>query len=492
MRRLILACSALAASACTVGDPGGERPAAVDAGQAAGPDANATPDALPDGLAVVGHAREFRGVWVATVSNIDWPSRRGGSVAEQQAELRAIVDACADAHLNAIVFQVRPEGDALYASTLEPWSRYLTGTQGADPGWDPLAFLVDEAHAHNIEVHAWLNPYRARASQGSSLASSHMAVRLAEHAHDYSNVTWMDPGAEAVRDHTVAVIADIASRYAVDGIHLDDYFYPYPDGTPFPDDATWAAYQAGGGALSRDNWRRDNVNQMVRRVHDTLADIAPNVRFGISPFGIYRPGQPEGIVGLDQYAAIYADPALWKQMGWVDYLAPQLYWATNDAGQEYGKLIEWWSAQDDGSRYTFAGIGLYREFSLDEYGAQLALSRAHAGENSLGNIHFSMRHVTGAVANAMRDDWYPTPVLTPPLAAHRDATMPPPAVGDDDSVSHPGDVRAYAVYRDDGGAWVLDRLVPGDAAHIDLVAGRWAISAVGHHGVESYGVVVER
>jgi uncharacterized lipoprotein YddW (UPF0748 family) len=475
---------ALAAVACTVGDPNpGADGSAADA---------ASTDGLPDGLAEVGHARELRGVWVATVANIDWPDQQGANAADQQAELAAIVDTCADANLNAIMFQVRPEADAFYDSQLEPWSRYLSGSQGVDPGWDPLAFLIEAAHARNIEVHAWINPYRARASEGTPLAPSHIAVTMSEHAHGYRTFTWMDPGAPEVQDHTVAVIADIATRYAVDGVHFDDYFYPYPDGTPFPDDATWNAYLTGGGTSSRDDWRRDNVNTLVERVHDTLANLAPHVRFGISPFGIYRPGQPEGIVGLDQYTALYADPALWKQMGWVDYLAPQLYWATDDAGQEYGKLIEWWSEQDAGDRYTFAGIALYRDFPLAEYAEQLALSRTFAPRNSLGNIHFSMRHIQGDVAAAMRDEWYPTPVLTPPLADHIDATMAPPTVTPDGVVAHDDIVRAYVVYRDDGAGWALDRIVPGDTTAVQFDAGRWAISAVGTHGVESLGAVVER
>lgn len=471
-------------AACTVGsvpDPGG-----------AGTDAAVGPDGIPDGLALVGHDRELRGVWVATVSNIDWPGRQGGTMAEQQAELSAIVDACADAHLNAIVFQVRPESDAFYDSTLEPWSRYLTGTQGGDPGWDPLAFLIEAAHARNIEVHAWLNPYRARASSATQVDPSHVSVTMSEHARTYRSFTWMDPGAKPVQDHTVAVVTDIVERYAVDGIHFDDYFYPYPDETPFPDDATWNDYVAGGGTLSRDDWRRNNVNTLVERVHDTLAATAPHVRFGISPFGIYRPGQPEGIVGLDQYTAIYADPALWKRMGWVDYLAPQLYWATDDSGQEYGKLIEWWAHQDDSDRYTFAGVALYRDFPISEYAEQLALSRAFASKRSLGNIHFSMRHITGDVAAAMRDEWYPTPVLTPPLADHIETTMPPPTVSPTGAISHEQPVRAFVVYRDNGTTWQLDRIVPGTTTTIDLEAGRWAISAAGTHGVESLGVIIER
>ena len=254
------------------------------------------------------HRREFRGVWIATVANINFPSRPGLSVEAQQAELRDLVTLTADAGLNSIVFQVRPECDALYSSSLEPWSRFLTGTQGQDPGYDPLAYLLEQAHARAIEVHAWLNPYRAKSNSGSTAVAPHLSITQPNYAHRYGTFVWMDPAAEPVQAALLAVIEDIVTRYDVDGIHFDDYLYPYPDGAEFPDDATFAAYQAAGGGLGRADWRRDNVNRMVEAIHEMLLDRAPAVRFGISPFGIYRPGQPPGINGLDQYAAIFADP----------------------------------------------------------------------------------------------------------------------------------------------------------------------------------------
>ena len=277
-------------------------------------------------LVEVGHTRELRGVWVASVGNINFPSEQGLSAEAQQAELTAMFDAVAAAGLNAVFFQVRPECDALYASPLEPWSRYLTGTQGQDPGYDPLEFAVTQAHARGLELHAWFNPYRAKASAASKAADGHISKLLPQYAYTYGNFLWMDPGAVEVQDQLVAVIADVVTRYDIDGVHFDDYFYPYPDEDPFPDSGTYGAYVQGGGQLGLADWRRDNVNRVVERVGLEVAKLRPSVRWGISPFGIYRPGIPEGIQGLDQYDAIYADPVKWMQEGWLDYLAPQLYW----------------------------------------------------------------------------------------------------------------------------------------------------------------------
>ncbi len=184
------------------------------------------------------HRRELRGVWIATVSNINFPSRPGSSAAEQQAELQSIVDLTNEAGLNAIVFQVRPECDALYASALEPWSRFLTGSQGQDPGYDPLAVLLQKAHAAGIEVHAWLNPYRAKSSASSTAVAPHLSVTTPEHAHNYGNFVWMDPAAAPVQEALRLVVEDLVRRYDLDGVHFDDYFYPYPDGNDFPDSST--------------------------------------------------------------------------------------------------------------------------------------------------------------------------------------------------------------------------------------------------------------
>lgn len=446
-------------------------------------------------LAAVGHERELRGVWVASVWNINYPSAQGLSAEALEAELDALVDLCAEVGVNAIFFQVRPEADALYESALEPWSRFLTGAQGADPGIDPLAILVSLAHARAIQVHAWLNPYRAKASASSTAVWPHISLAYPEYAHPYNGLLWMDPGAPAVRDWTVDVLADLATRYAIDGIHFDDYFYPYPDGTDFPDDATYAAY---GGGAALDDWRRQNVNRLLADGKAAIEAVAPWVAFGVAPFGIYRPGQPEGIVGLDQYAEIYADPLAWLDEGSVDYLGPQLYWATDDAGQEFEPLVGWWAEQAAGRAHTFPGINLdaVDDWGADEIGAQIALVRAQRAQGARGIILWNVAALEedrAGVRSRFADEWFAEPAL-PPALLDAPAVAPPRvtvsgaevAVTPVDPVPH----FAWTVYADTGGAWTLASIVPGDQGRIALAPGRWAVAAVTRSGAESPGVVI--
>ncbi len=455
-------------------------------------------------LAAVSHDRELRGAWVATVWNINFPSSSNLSVDAQTAELQTLVDTLADNGFNAVFFQVRPEGDALYDSQHEPWSHVLSGTQGQDPGYDPLAVLISKAHARNVEVHAWMNPYRAKAAAGAQ-AAPHIAVTHPELVHGYSTYEWMDPGSPIVRQRLVDVVTDVATHYDVDGIHFDDYFYPYPDGSnPFPDDATWAVYQSGGGALSRDDWRRDNVNSAMREVNAAVQANAPHVRFGVSPFGIYRPGQPAGISGFDQYEGLYADPKKWMDEGWLDYLAPQLYWPTTQTAQAYEPLIDWWSAEASGGRYIFAGnnlaeLGSASMWSASEFEAQVGLSRA-AGPASQGNIMYNIGPLLedrDGIQAVFRDGLYATPALTPPLSTAAERTLAPPVLtGTSDGVTlaPPADtvLRAVTVYRQDGESWVIDRIEPGATTALTLGDGVWAVAGVDRYGVESQGVVVRR
>ena len=315
----------------------------------------------------------------------------------------------------------------------------------------------------------------------------------------------MDPGSSEVREHVVDVIVDVVDRYDIDGIHLDDYFYPYPDGNSYPDDLTWQEYLQGGGMLALADWRRENVNLLVEELHDSIYAADPDVRFGIAPFGIYRPGIPEGIVGFDQYASLYADPLLWLQSGWVDYLAPQLYWPTTYSQQDYEVLLDWWTQQNP-SRYIFAGnylsqLGSAPEWSLDEILLQVELSRLYRDMNSMGNIFFQVQPLladTLGVNAALYDEFYGERALTPPLAERLDADVNPPLVtimGESAVVEEAGmqRVRAWTVYVDEGGAWRLDDIVPFDPEGVvlDLAPGRWAIASVGWHNVESDGVLVE-
>ena len=485
------------------GGPGGDPDAATsptDSGPPPPTDAGDDPT-----LVSVSHDRELRGVWVASVWNINFPSRTGLSADAQRAQIDALLDTMTSLRLNALFFQVRPEGDALYASELEPWSRFLSGTQGVDPGYDPLAYVIERAHARGIEVHAWLNPYRAKVSSSSTAVAPHVAVTMPEHVRRYGDFVWMDPGVEAIQDHTTAVILDVVRRYDVDGIHFDDYFYPYPEpGVDFPDGATYSAYQGAGGTLSRGDWRRDNVNRLVERLSHEIAAEKPHVRFGISPFGIYRPGMPEGITGLDQYASIYADPKKWMEEGWLDYIAPQLYWPTTRTAQAYEPLLDWWTSVTDGSHYVFVGnflnkLGMEADWTVDEFVAQVDLSRAYRDRGSLGNIYFHIAPFEEnrmGISDAIGERFYGAPALSPPVAALRDEIVAPPSAALEAGevvLSHedPASVRVWVVYRDDGGAFVIDRVVPATETRLTLPNGRWAISAAGLSYVESAGRLVE-
>ncbi len=387
--------------------------------------------------------REFRGVWVATVANIDWPSKPGLPVQQQQRELLTILDRAVELKLNAVVFQVRPHADALYESQIEPWSEYLTGTQGQAPSprWDPLEFAVRESHARGLELHAWFNPYRARNDASkSALATSHIGRTNPALVKTYGRFLWMDPGEPAVRQRTLRVVLDVVKRYDVDGIHIDDYFYPYPiaqpasrgrGDLPFPDEPSWAKYRASGGTLSRDDWRRENVNTLVRALAEGIRAEKPWVKFGISPFGIWRPGSPATVRGLDAYDKLYADARKWINEGWGDYFSPQLYWPTYKDGQRYPVLLEWWSKENTQRRHLWPGNFTSRagatgagSFPVSELLEQIQVTRVHPGAS--GNVHFSMRSFVSNQARmneALRDGPYRVPALVP---ASPWMTAPPP------------------------------------------------------------------
>lgn len=350
-------------------------------------------------------AREFRGVWVASVANIDWPSKRTLSTAQQQAELIALLDRAAALKLNAVVFQVRPAADALYASKIEPWSEYLTGEQGRAPVpfWDPLEFAIKEAHARNLELHAWFNPYRARHTDAkSALSPTHIARTNPSLVKPYAGYLWMDPGEPAVRARTLRVILDVVQRYDVDGVHIDDYFYPYPENDrrgraiAFPDERSWTRYVGEGGKLSRADWRRQNVDLLVQELDEGVHAVKPWVRFGISPFGIWRPGYPTQVRGFDAYEKLYADARKWLREGWVDYFTPQLYWPTTKREQAYPALLDWWVSENVMGRHMWPGNFTSRaggvgsgSFSVGELVEQIRVTRLQRG--ATGNVHFSMK-----------------------------------------------------------------------------------------------------
>jgi uncharacterized lipoprotein YddW (UPF0748 family) len=312
--------------------------------------------------------REFRGAWIATVGNINWPSKPGLPVAEQQQEIIDLLDYAARLKLNAVFIQVRPAADAMYDSRLEPWSHYLTGSQGQPPVpyYDPLEFWVTEAHRRGIECHAWYNLYRALAGKNSNIAPNHVVRRHPEIIREYGNLSWMDPGEPTAAKHTLDVILDIVRRYDVDGVHTDDYYYPYVEKDKatskpiaFPDDASYARYRQRGGKLDRPDWRRDNINQLVETVYTEVHKIKPWVKVSYGPFGIWKPDAIEGIKGMSQYDDIYADPKLWLNNGWVDFLAPQLYWPI-EGEQSFPKLLEWWVNESTERRWVWPGLSVSR------------------------------------------------------------------------------------------------------------------------------------
>lgn len=345
--------------------------------------------------------REFRGAWVATVANIDWPSRPGLDPADQRAEAEAILDRLAGLGLNAVVLQVRPHCDALYASELEPWSAYLTGREGLppEPLYDPLAFWIDEAHARGLQLHAWFNPYRAAhpsrpgpPSEGSVLVTRpEMCVTLGDGGY-----RWLDPARADVQRHSLAVILDVVRRYDVDGVHFDDYFYPYPsyaDGAGFPDEETWRAYRRAGGRLGRADWRRRAVDRFVQDVAREVHRVDPDVLFSVSPFGIWRPGEPEGIAGFDAHEELYADARRWLREGWVDALVPQLYWPIGRVAQSFPVLLGWWERQNPLGRHVWAGTSIARmegEEGATELVNQVMVTRGMTPE-SPGTCLFSAR-----------------------------------------------------------------------------------------------------
>jgi uncharacterized lipoprotein YddW (UPF0748 family) len=391
----------------------------------AGPKSARPADSALVGMPTV--AREFRGVWVATVGNIDWPSRPGLSTQEQQAELLELLDRAAAMHLNAVIFQVRPAADALYASRLEPWSEYLTGVQGQAPVpfWDPLRFAVQEAHARGLELHAWFNPYRARVGSAKpDTARNHISRTHPELVRQYGSYLWLDPGEPKVREWSTRVVMDVVRRYDVDGIHIDDYFYPYRERAPgggeldFPDDRSYARYRKAGGRLARDDWRRHNVDLFVHGVYTQIKAAKPWVKFGISPFGIWRSGQPASVTGLDAYSELYADSRKWVREGWLDYNTPQLY---RELARGHTAQLRWWAEQNVKGRHLWpgnytskVGEGGTSGWHAAELLEQIRLTRADPGAS--GNVHFSMKAFLNdqeGIATLLATTTYAEPALVP-------------------------------------------------------------------------------
>jgi uncharacterized lipoprotein YddW (UPF0748 family) len=392
------------------------------------------PDGRDEAAGTPGTSRlskaEFRGAWIATVANIDWPTRAGLPVEVQQEEARALVRAARSIGLNALILQVRPAADALYASALEPWSEYLTGQQGRPPQpfYDPLSFWIEEAHGAGLELHAWFNPYRARhSSSRSPLAASHVANARPRLVKAYGDLLWMDPGEPGSADRALAVILDVVRRYDIDGVHIDDYFYPYPvkaaDGqdVPFPDDESRSAYRRAGGTLALADWRRANVDAFVERLYREIHRENDGVRVGISPFGIGRPDRrPPGVTGFSQYDAIYANVERWLENGWMDYLAPQLYWRSDSPGRPFAALLDYWRSQNPRGIDIWPGLFTSRIDATEnswmpgEIVEQVAKARALGAD---GHVHFSIASLAQnrrGIADLLREI-YREPAGVPPM-----------------------------------------------------------------------------
>ena len=401
-------------------------PAMLDAGQAVYAPSDVIPPMPP---------REFRGAWVTTVANLDWPSRPGLNVPEQKAELIALLDHAVQLHLNAILFQVRPMADAIYASPLEPWSEFITGTMGRAPApiYDPLAFAIAEAHKRGLELHAWFNPFRVSLPPNqarSPAAWNHVSRAHPEWVRRYGELLWLDPGEPAARQHVLEVVLDVVRRYDVDGVTFDDYFYPYPekdaDGRviDFPDTASWRKYGVRTG-MSRDDWRRSNVNDFVQNVYHSIKGLKPWVKFGISPFGIWRPGFPNPVRGLDAYGKIYADSRLWLASGWLDYFSPQLYWPADSPQQSFPVLLNWWSEQNVKHRHLWPSldaVNVGTKWSPSEIARQIQTARGQAGVSGEIFYHLDNLIQNRTLAELVRGQ-YAQPALAPE-SSWLDSTSP--------------------------------------------------------------------
>jgi len=421
---------------------------------------------------------EMRGMWIASVVNIDWPSAPGLSAAAQEAELVALYDLAVARGMNTVVLQVRPTADAFWASPYEPWSEYLTGTQGQDPGYDPLGFAVHAAHERNLSLHAWFNPYRVSMDTDvDALVPTHPARLHPDWVLPYGGKLYYNPGVPAARRFCVTAILDAVERYDLDGVHFDDYFYPYPVvGETFADDDTFAAY--GSGFADKASWRRQNIDTLIRELVGGIRRAKPKVQFGVSPFAVWRniatdPRGSDTKAGAQTYDDLCADTRRWVREEWIDYIAAQVYWAIGLPVADYAKIVDWWARQlrESGSRVRlYIGEATYKVGAStqspawnndpSELSNHLALDREYP--EVAGNIFFSAVSVRADALGAttlLQHDRYQHPALVPTMR-WLDRRAPQP-VGDVRATAVAGalqitwtvrahDARGYAVYRFDG------------------------------------------
>jgi uncharacterized lipoprotein YddW (UPF0748 family) len=375
---------------------------------------------------------EFRAVWIASVENIDWPSKKDIPVDSQKVEFTRLLDMHQHNGLNAVVVQIRPAADALYESPYEPWSEWLTGVQGKAPSpyYDPLAFMIEETHKRGMEFHAWCNPYRAVKAIGkSSVAAGHITRRHPEWFVRFENTLYFDPGNKEVQQYVTMITRDIVHRYDIDAIHFDDYFYPYDiieGGGPrkdFPDELSYARY---GNGLSKGDWRRSNVDSVILQIGKAIKEEKPHCKFGISPFAIWRNSSkdPEGSEtqgGQTDYDNLYADILLWLKNGWIDYVVPQIYFEFTQPHAPYGVLLDWWARHTYG-RQCFVGLGIYKAGVNAAWRDPSLLPREIQAQRNdpqvQGAVYFSSASfLTNPFGwnDSLRNNYYNYPSLIPPM-----------------------------------------------------------------------------
>lgn len=373
---------------------------------------------------------EFRGVWIATVSNIDFPSSKTMSSWEQKAEFTKILDMHQRNGMNAIVMQIRPATDAFYPSQLEPWSEFLTGVQGKPPVpyYDPLEFMIEETHKRGMEFHAWMNPYRAVFNIGkSSISPTHITKQHPEWFLDYGGKRYFDPGNKEAQAFVESVVKDVVSRYAVDAIHFDDYFYPYRiAGVEFPDSKS---YKEHGNGLTRDEWRRSNVDSIIVKLNNVIKEENPYCKFGISPFGVWRNSNKDSRgsntkAGVTNYDDLYADILLWLENEWIDYVVPQLYWEFGHKLVGFEVLSKWW-AENAYGRQMYIGQGIYRSKEPKSYAWHKKdelpnqIKRIREFPEIQGSVYFSSKTFSSnpnGWNDSLRNNYYKYPAIAPPMA----------------------------------------------------------------------------
>lgn len=431
---------------------------------------------------------EFRGVWVATVVNIDWPSKKGLATETQKKEFIDLLEIHRKNGMNAIIMQVRPTGDAFFPSKYEPWSEYLTGKQGLAPSpyYDPLEFMVNETHLRGMEFHAWINPYRAIFNTAtSSIAANHITNKHPEWFLTYGDKKYFNPGLPEVWNYTNQVVEDLVKRYDIDAIHMDDYFYPYRiAGKEFPDQATYLNNKRG---LNKEDWRRSNCDTIVKQLQSTIRKSNPSTQFGISPFGVWRnkSTDPRGSNtkgGQTNYDDLYADILLWLEKGWIDYVAPQLYWEQGHALADYNELIEWWNKNSFGKN-LYIGHGIYRA------GSNLAWKNPNEIPNQIKKLR-SLKNTNGSAFyssvsfkstlngwnDSLQNNYYRKPALIAPIAGITKSVIETPSILKikenefEIQIKNTEGIKHYALIQKDKDTYSVERLLPTSTKYVNLKA----------------------